>query len=296
MKPKNKKIREKISLVFALIITVLLVILNVSLGLEIGVFNSRSIIKSINNIGYYDRVYTAVMQRTEALLNEVGLPETILSDIITPARVHADGMNYVNEVIKGNRKNDTAIHADAGSQTSYIHSKVIEDHILSYIEKERIENTSIRQNTLITQKLAIIAKAIENEYNSKVQLRFVDYLMGYKTNYHRILMIMIPCLLILVCILSYLLIRMYRHIYKGIRYIVYALCASSIITIIPSIFLLITGSYNKSIASTDYYNTFVSEYQKLIITVFAYIGMMGVLFAIALIGLIRQMREKIIYT
>lgn len=296
MERRHKKTHAWISLAFAFLLTVLFVILYISFGMGMGVFNSRSITNSINSIDYYDRVYAAVTQSTEELLLQAGLPDTILSDIITPGRVHVDGMNYVNEAINRKQKNDITVYEEPQSQPRYILNKEIELHILEYMEQEFIEQKSIRQSAQFSEEIATIVNAIEYDYNNKVQLKFVDYLMNYKIDYNKIMIIMIPSLILLISILCYMLIRIYRYRYRGIRFIVYALSASSILTIILSLYLLISRSYSKFVITPDYYNEFVSEYLKLSITVFAYIGMMGILLAILLITLIGFMRNKIINT
>ncbi|TAH67239.1 MAG: hypothetical protein EWM47_09310 [Anaerolineaceae bacterium] len=310
MKRKHNNIKAGLSLVFAFLLTVLLVILFISFGLGIGVFNSRSIIKSINKTNYYDKVYVDISQRTEELLLQAGLPSTLLSDIITAGRVHADGMNYIKEATSKKHQaytTDNRLSKNQAYTTDNRLSKnqpVITDNTLSQPQNtlyndikanilEHIEQIGIRQSSDLSKEITEVTDAIEYEYKSKIQMRFIEYLMSYKSEYGRLMIVMVPSLILLISVLCYMLIRVHRIIYRGIRYIVYALLASSLMTLAASLYLLLTKSYNKLMLAQDYYYQFMSEYIRLNIIVFTYIGMMGLIVAMALITLIGLMRNKI---
>lgn len=282
--------RTLISLLFAFVMTLLFVILTISMGLNIGVFNSRSIIKSIDQSDYYNKAYDRIKQKTETILSEFGLPEDTLSEVITPSRVHADGINYVNARLNNKSQYKPEINKD------------IELHIQQYILNQsgyQPEQQSVQQSDQQLEESSSnihrIGKIIEEEYKSAVELRFVDYLMTYKANYKKLNAILLPIIFLLMGILSYMLIRMYRHRYRGIRYIAYAMIASSILTLFTVSIWLLRKDFIGFEVSPDYYQQFVSNYVRMGLMVYVYMGIMGLIIAATLITLIGLMRNKIVY-
>ena len=269
--------RKTIKLLFAFIMTLALLVLFISVGLGIGVFNSRSIIKSIDQSDYYNKVYNSIYQKTQILLSEGGLSVDLLSDVITPARVHADGINYVN--------------ATLNDKSPYI-SDIYNDLVSHISNNQSLEADNSSTNIDIDD----IATGIEYEYSNEVELVFVKYLMNIKAGFKKVMIILIPCILLLLIILSYLLIRMDRYKHRGIRYIAYAMIASSVLTVLTAAYCLLSRSYIDSSIVPDYYNQFISSYLKNGITVYIYIGILGFIVALGLITLIGHMRNKIVYT
>ncbi|NLP15739.1 MAG: hypothetical protein GX379_01660 [Clostridiales bacterium] len=278
---RPSKIKRLLSSLYAIHLTLLFSILFLCAGLGIGVFNSRSITNSINENNYYARVYIDVNQGVEAILSKAGLPRTVLSDIISSDRVHIDGMNYIIETM-----------GESGT-TSYSLNEEIKARIIEFTN-QCIDKEEIEQYSKVTDEIDTISDTVNKTYKNKVELTFVDHLMSIKADYNRIMVILIPILLILIGVLSYMLIRMYRYRYRGLRYIVYALLSSSLLTLISALYLVVTGGYSKLNISPDYYHELMNEYLRLSTTVFVYIGMIGLLLAIALLPLIKYMKNQIL--
>ena len=286
-----------IKLLFAFIMTLLFLVLFISIGLGIGVFNSRSVIKGIDQSDYYSKAYNAINQKAERLLSEASLNEELLSDLITAGRVHVDGMNYVNAILNNKSQHISDIYQDVVSHITndlYIQSDDSLNNNNSIGSNDWLTNMSIESDDL-SARIHELATAIEYEYKSEVELRFVDYLMIYKADYIKIMIILIPCTLLLIFFLTYLLIRMHKYRHRGIRYIAYAIIASSVLIIITASYWLLSKKYIDPTIVPDYYNQFISSYIKMGITVYVYIGILGIIIALALITLIGHMRNKILY-
>ena len=278
MKLKHINSKEWLGLLFAFLLTLFFLIVYILFGLGMGIFNSRSVTKSVNDSDYFGKVYADVNQRTGELLSQVGLPEKILSDVITQGRVHADGINYI----------EAAIRKEQTQQKLHMLHGDIAEAIREYI----LQEGSIQSQ--LSGEIAAVADAIEDEYRNRVQLTFVEYLMDYKEDYSCIVMIIAPTLILLIGILCYLLIRLHRYGYRGMRYIAYSLLASSILTMAGALCFISTRIYDKIKISPEYYQQFILGYVKMSITVFVYTGMMGLFLAMAWIALIAHMRNRIL--
>lgn len=284
MKRKHRRIKVLLSTFFTFLLTLLLLILFFSMGLGIGAFNNQSIRKAIDKSDYLDKAYADIRERAEEILSQSGLPSSLLSDIITQSRVHADGMNYASEALSAKQEQDNT------NSSIKLHEEV-QAAILEYAHEEEVWQSDEMSDSII-----MIADAIEDEYKSSVEIKFLEYYLDYKSGYKRQMMVIIPSSMLLIGILCYMIIRMHRYKYRGIRYISYGLIASSVLMMALAWYSLYTKAYDTIRIAPYYYQHFIYLYLKLSIAAFAYIGMMGILVAVVLITLIGAMRNRIIST
>jgi len=293
MRRRTRKTKVILSSLFAFLLTLLLLVLFSSIGLGIGVFNSRNISKAINKSDYIGKAYVAINQRTEEVLLEAGLPRDLLSDIITPARVHADGMNYASQALSTKQEPDNSLE-----DQRKLHGQ-IQTAILEYAIEQGISQSSELSEGIsegIPESIKVIADRIEDEYISRVEIKFIEYLKNYKLDYKRLMVVIIPSIMLIIAILCYMIIRMHRYKYRGLRYIAYGLIASSVLMIALAWYTLYNKGYHMIKLAPSYYQYFISSYLRMSITVFAYIGILGILLAVVLTTLIGVMRNKIINT
>lgn len=279
MKPDKTKLQMITSCIFAFLLTLLFVVLYICVGLGFGVFNNRAILGKINESNYYNKVTDMLNENAEVLVTEAGFPDTVLKDVITLERVYIAGQNYMEAVLG---KEDFEINSDK------IRDKLT-DNIYQYLLDEQIELTQDLDagiNGLVT--------AVETDYKEGLELQFVSSVTEYRSNFLWDMKFIIPILIVLIGILCYFLIRMHKYIHRGVRYIVYALMSSSILTFLMAGYLLIIKWYDRVNASPDYYRDFLTAYLRWDITVFLYIGGIGVTVAIALTSFISFLKNGII--
>lgn len=278
MKQMNFNAAAFFSTFYAFLLTVIFIMVNIIVGLGAGLFSSKSIIKSINRSDYFEKTYEDVKINTENILYRAGLPTTILSDVITRDRIHISGMDYVGAVLDNK---EPQLGQD-------IREEII-NKIREYFKEEGIIETGS-----LPAELQQISAAIEQEYTGRIQLRIVDYLMEYRQKYNRAVVIVMPCMIIMIIIISYLLIRIQRYKHRGVRYISYALFASSIFTIILALYLILKKGYSAVMVKPDHYYELISDYLHMNIKVLAYIGLFGFAAALASVKVVDFMKKQII--
>ncbi|MDD3173962.1 MAG: hypothetical protein PHF63_10020 [Herbinix sp.] len=278
MKHKKSRMQAVISCIFALILTLLFITLYVCFGFSLGVFSNRSIIEELNRSNYYNEVYDTLNKNAEELVIKAGFPATVLENVITIERVYVGGRNYVNGVLAGEEPqiNTDKFRSDLTSNFD------------QYLTKQGITRT----DDINTGVEAMISE-IENEYKSSIQLQFVNYIIEYKTHFMNLMKVIIPVVTILIGILCFFLIKMRKYKHRGLRYINYALIASSCMTILAGAYLLVTKQYEKVNVTPDYYNNFLTAYLKWDIMVFMYLGGIGLLISALLISLTSFVRNRI---
>lgn len=278
MKRNRSKIRVLISSVFAFILTLLIVILFVCLGFSFGVFNNRSIINKLDESNYYNQIYNDYNQNAEELVQKSGFPVKIVQESLTFDRVYVGGLNYVKSILAGE---------EAQINTIKLHNDLV-DGINRYLTEQGVVRTEE-----LNAGIEGLVFELENSFVSSIQLKFADYYMEYKSEFTDLMKVIMPVDIILIGILCFFLIRMHRFKHRGLRYINYAMISSSCMTLLSAAYLLISKKYNKIDAAPEYYQKFIAAYLKWDITVFLYIGGIGLIIALFLVSLTGYLRKKV---
>lgn len=274
----RSKIKAILSLSFAFFLTLLFLIFNLSMGLSFGLFNDKSITKAMNESNYYNAVHKALNSYSEELVTEAGLPVSILEEVFTTQRLYIAGKNYVEQVLRGE---------ESDTKTDKLQKKFSEN-LEHYLDQEKILETEELQNgtsDLITK--------LEVEYKAAVSLPFARYFTEYKRQYNTFLRILLPIIIVFISVICYFVIRIHRYRHRGLRYIVYALMAASLLTIVAAVYLLLTKQYTGAVITPDYYKNFLQEYLRWSVTVFLYIGGIGLTISVGLISLISYLKNGI---
>jgi hypothetical protein len=278
MKSNKSKIQVLVSCIFAFLLTLAFTALFICIGLGFGGFNSRTLLSQINESNYYNKVYDNLNNNAAALVTEAGFPDTVLTDVITLERVYIAGQNYIDATLDGTEYKIT---------TEKIRDRLT-DNIYQYLLDEGIVLTEE-----LDAGIGNLATRLENDYRDGLQLQFVISFTEYRSKFLSMMKYMMPILIVIIGILCYFLIRIHRYAHRGVRYIVYALMSSSLLLILLAGYLLAGNQYTRMNASPDYYKDFLTAYLRWDITVFLYIGGMGVTVAIALISLISFLKNRI---
>ncbi len=276
---KKKRIMQKgISSTFAFLLTMIFVCLFALTGLYYGVFNNRIILSKVNESNHYNEVYEELQERAQDIMEEAGLPLSLLAETITLERVYIGGKYYIEDTLAGK---EPVIQSDKVRTQ-------LEQNINEYLMEEGISRTKE-----LDAGIKEVIDKVEQEYKRGIHFQFINYIAEYKASFMRLFRIGIPILLLLVGTISILLIKLHRYKHSGIRYIAYAMIASSCIVIISSAFLLINKSYERMVQQPDYYNRFLTSYLRWDIQVFMYLGGIGMLLAALLIILVAYLKNNI---
>ncbi len=279
MKPHNAKLQIIISCVFTFILTLLLVILYLCVGFNFGVFNSKTVSRELNESNYYDEVYQEIYGSVQTLVTEAGFPTSVMEEVITFERVYIAGQNYMKAVLSG---------SEFEIKTDKIRDELT-DNIYQYLLEEDLQLTQD-----LDVGIEILVSAVAEDYTEGQQLQFLHDFVEYRDNFLSTIWVLLPILIVLIGFLCYFLIRMQIYIHRGVRYIVYAISSSSLLTVFAAGYLLITEQYAKITIVPDYYKDFIAAYLRWDITVFIYISGIAFTAAIALISLISFLKNGIV--
>lgn len=276
---RKMKIKQKaIGLVFTFLLTLLLLVLFVSLDLYFGVFHEKSIIRKINESNYYHEVYKELNTEAESLVNQAGLPTSVLAEVITLERVYISGEKYVESTLRG--------------QTSEIATDKLREDFIHGVN-EYLVSENILQNKELTAGVEGLATDIEQIYLQGIQLEFIHYITNYRQKYLSAIRWVIPIIILCISVICYFLIKMHSYKHRGVRQIDYAVNASSILAVGVAAYLLLTKRYEQPEITPEYYRNLLSLLLQWNYQVLLYLGGIGAALSMILITLVGYMRNRL---
>ncbi|WMJ85808.1 hypothetical protein [Anaerocolumna sp. MB42-C2] len=277
MKVNHSLKKKLLSCIFSFMLSLSFTTLFVLIGLQLSVFNDRLILDKINESGYYYEVQKELDNSASSIIMNAGMPTELLYGVITLERVYLDGRTYMEEALA-----DKTAVPDTEKLT-----KVLKQNIEEYLNRNSIHRTEE-----LDAGIDALISSVKQEYKRVIEFRFIRYLGEYKVYYRNIMIKAFPIALCLVIFLSGILIRMHRYRHRGVRYITYALTASSLSIGGLACYLLITKAADRRIGTPDYYHRFLSSYLRGNLQVFLYLSGFGILLSIFLIILTGYLKKQ----
>jgi hypothetical protein len=278
MKRKKSILRGLINSIFAFFLTLIFTVFFLCAGLSLGVFNHTGIIKNLNSSRYYYKAQEALLKSAQEAVTKAGLPSAIIADAISPEKVYIGGTKYIEAALQG--------------KSTEINTMRFRTELTQKVNQYLTEQGITRTKEL-NDGIEALTTAMESEYVNTIRLSLLLSISKSSDDYYNLLVILIPLLILLTGILCYLLIRRQHYKHRGVRYITYALISSSLMILFAAGYLMITKSYDKINITPVYYKDFLTAYLKWDITVFLYIGSIGILFSFVLITFAEYLKNKI---
>lgn len=263
---KHGMVRKVCSISVSVLLSVVFFgILTVS-GLLTGLFNRQLIVEKITKSGYYEKSYQVFLEQTESLRKETNLPNSWVEETISFRRYYMVQRDYIANGLKGK---------EARLLTQKLKEELLEPITITSENKEKVDN-------LITK--------IMTQYEKNVQPEFVQTIYNSRKTFIKVAIIIVIICCLVIAGLVFMLFHMYQHRHKSISYLVYGVIGASLLEIIFTILLKrIDYQY---ISDIDYYQKWITLYVEESINVFFYMGGAGILFIIALCGILRNMKDK----
>ena len=276
----RNRMKSIISYVFSFLLTVLLVVFYLCAGFNLGVFDNKSVTKAIYESHYYQRVYDELYQELEQVVTEAGFPAEVLMDAITQERVYIGSKNYVDRALRGE---------EPVIKTEKLKNQ-LRSNVEAYLKQENIIRTQELDNDL-TKLIAVI----EENYKEAIQLKLARDIAGYRMRYERMFGIVLSALVILIGGICVCLVKLHRYRHKGVRFIVYSLLTSSVMTMAVAFILVKTRQYARIDVNPEHYKNLVTSYLRWDMMIFLYLGGIGLTVAVALATYVYYLKSRIAF-
>lgn len=221
---RRRKIKRRNSVIIAFVMALAMVVEITSVGLYMGFFSTGASKRlGVYIDEYLDSAYTVVLQRVEALSIKNGLPTTVYYDVLTEDRMRVTLESFVNDLSE----------KDASSET------VTDDIKEAIIEKvsAHLKSTGVTIDEKVSANIVNYSEQCVKIYQNTLifsHFRLIRQLKMYL--FYAVVAVTIVCVtVIVICIV--LLNRYLSHSRQILRYMIYAVGTSCLVTFVPSFLL-----------------------------------------------------------
>lgn len=268
---RSSKIGAVICMVTSLLLAIFISILSILLSVKLGFASNNSLLNALDDVKYYDMVYTSFMDKAESILIPDGLNAEILDGVFSEEQLRSDGNAYFKAQLNNKVSN---INIDG-----YRH-KLIEN-INEYVAKNHL-TVDGEQDVVVKN----ITEDIMNCYIDMIQIPYASSIgMVFRNINKYFLMIFIPIFVFaVVCVF---LLYKQNPVKKNriFRYLAYSVMSGAVTILIPVIYSRTSGFYKKLQIHPEYVYKFLIKYFENGLAIMTVVGVVLFVLALLMIGL-----------
>lgn len=259
--------KSYISVLYGVVLTLLFFTIFVIAGLSIGVFNDKSIHRSLSESKYFYQIYDELNEKAKEIVKESGLSISVLENAITLDLVYTQGKYYANDSILGKQP-------------------TIETELLEHTLTDNINQYLVQRGIEPKEKDFVkgVVNRLSKEYKNSLECRFFGYYAEWKNSFYLLTKFLIPVVFILIGIICYFMFKSHGYNSKGVWYLVYAFMAATIILAGLTGYLLMISHNEALTVAPDYYREFLLDYFKWDSKVFLLISGFATSLSIIMVG------------
>lgn len=278
---KINDLRSGLNVFVSFFLSFLITLVFLSVALLLGGLNINVIDNDLKKTNYYESGYDEFIQQASNIAQHYGLSDIVVSDTITMANYHSKANNYMKVALKNKDTNaiDIAIDMELENVVRAWTEEVIKSR----------GNVTISENQTIEQCAINIAKI----YKDSIKFSFIKDIAVQKEKIVSTIKQVLPVVLIGITLIMITLLVTNKYKHRAVRYIVYAVIGADITTLVFGMYLF---KIKGQLIETDHkrYQVFLDYYYRDSLVPFFLVSGVGVLIAVFLLLIIRQMRNQLI--
>ena len=263
---------------FSFLLSVFLTIASVLMAIRIGFFNKELIFEYLDKVDFYNEVQQEVYKQVSYEIVPTGLELDLIDETIPIEKIHNDVNGYIKACF---------------DNTEYaIDTTEIEDAMYQNI-MDQFENMERQEDTGTQEHARRFISNIMEKYPDIIKFPYIKEFSDISARIQPLItLIMIAAIVMgVVCILFLLLLQRWKH--RSLRYIIYAILAAAIMTVVMPVYLLIQKTYEGLGIRPIYLYNFCMEYIKASLFSFVWIGIVWLGIAVFLMIVIKLMKERL---
>lgn len=278
LKIADSKYRKVIAYLLSFILSLLLLLSTLCLVAYFRVMSERHIINTLGD-EYYEGVLKTAVASAEDITMPTGIDVSVIDGVFDIDGVKRDVNGYISAAFAGE---------------TYTPDTEASDNRLYKNVSEFLDSHDV---TLVNEKKETIdayIKEINAEYALHTKLPGLGIISKYRTKYLKIVTIAFFVLLGLSVIITAIIIKMYRHPHRGMRFIAYATGGTALMALAAPLYLLIGGRYKGLNLSPEHFYNFAIRLITRLLVSCVIAAVIWLLITAALAFAIQMMRKKLI--
>ncbi|MBP5155438.1 MAG: hypothetical protein J6252_02520 [Clostridia bacterium] len=278
LKIADSKYRKVIAYLLSFILSLLLLLSTLCLVAYFRVMSERHIINTLGD-EYYEGVLKTAVASAEDITMPTGIDVSVIDGVFDIDGVKRDVNGYISAAFAGE---------------TYTPDTEASDNRLYKNVSEFLDSHDV---TLVNEKKETIdayIKEINAEYALHTKLPGLGIISKYRTKYLKIVTIAFFVLLGLSVIITAIIIKMYRHPHRGMRFIAYATGGTALMALAAPLYLLIGGRYKGLNLSPEHFYNFAIRLITRLLVSCVIAAVIWLLITAALAFAIQMMRKRLI--
>jgi|GEM_PF-3528274 len=278
LKIADSKYRKVIAYLLSFILSLLLLLTTLCLVAYFRVMSERHILSTLGD-EYYEGVLKTAVASAEDITMPTGIDVSVINGVFDIESVRRDVNGYISAAFAGrNYKPDT----EAADNRLYKNvSEFLDSHDITLVNEKK-------------ETIEAYIKEINAEYEMHTRLPGLGIITQYRTKYLKIITIAFFVLLGLSVIIAAIIIKMYHHPHRGMRFIAYASGGTALMSLAAPLYLLIGGRYKGLNLSPEHFYNFAIRFINRALVSCVIAAVIWLIITAALAFAIHMMRKKLI--
>lgn len=263
--------RTVVCMLASLLLAIFISIMAIMLSVKLGFASNNSVMNSMNEVDYYQMVYSDFMKKCESLAIPNGLSKEVFDGVVSVEQIRSDGNGYLK--------------AELNSSTFQIniegYSKKLSDNIYAYVEEN-----DLTADGNVDEIIAGFCDEIMDYYLEIIRLPYaatIGVVFRTISDYFPYVFI---AMLVLSLATIWVLVKQNPHKRNRIfRYMAYSTMSGAFSTLIVPIFCIVTRFYRKLQIYPEYMYKFIVRYIEDGINIMLIIGIILLITSIVMICL-----------
>ena len=270
--------RSVVSYVISFILSVFLLLATVCAVAYLCVFSESHLISLLGN-GYYEGVLKNVVTSAEDITMPTGIDISVVDGVFDTETVKRDVDGYIKAAFRGEEYVPDTADSDARLYRNV--SEFLDSHDVTLVEDKK---DTI--NAYINEVNAVYAKY--------TRLPGLGMISEYRVKYVKPVGIAFIALAVLSAVLAAVIIKMYHHPHRGMRFIAYAFGGTALMSFAAPLALLVSGRYEGIQLSPEHFYRFAVDYISDALTGCIIAAAVWLVLTIACVAAIYFMRQKLL--
>lgn len=287
--------RKAVSFVFSFFLSLVLLLGTFCFVVWTGLFSESHFFRVLGN-GYYNAVLNDLVTAAEDYTLPAEYDLSVLDGVFTREQVERDVNGYISAAFEGRE-----YVPDNRAAYSRLH-----DNVARFIEKSGMEVQASEEDTRpdmdgdvsaasddpVEIMIASYIDEIDKIYNGKVRMPGLDLIITIQGKVKRVLIAAMLVVAAFTVFLGFLLIRLHREPYEGLRYVAYASGGVGLMSFIVPFAMYRSEFYYGIHVSPEYFYNFVTSYVQNILMCFLQAALFWGVFTVTLILAVEILPDK----
>ena len=241
----QERYREIISTIASFLLSLALLGLTILLVIQWSGFSRNAFYKNMSVNNYYEFVRKDIFEEAKSITIPIGIPVTVLEKVFASKEISKDVNGYIEA---GFRDESYSAKTDALANRLEVNARAY------------LGEVGITPDAEVETNLKTYISSITKEYTDHVQMPLLSAFIKVRNVYDKIFTISIVGCVLFVLICLSILRRLHRFTHNGVRFVIFAMIATGLMTGIVPIIMLESGYIKRIHLSPEYLYDFFTTY------------------------------------